>query len=372
MRILMLLSNPYMVDPRVQKEAMALAEQGHEIAVIIWDRRLEYCPEDVVDGIHLYRIHNTALMKLAPNDLFRNPLWWRAAYTKAKELFRGGFAFDVVHCHDLDTLQAGVWLKRRFPIKLVYDAHELWGYLIEKDVPRFIVKQTFALEKHLVKQTDHIITVSPPFVDYFTGLTEKPITLIMNCKDLKYTTYAPPQDEIFNLLYIGGMKKRRFFPDIIDIMGNLEGVRLTLAGKTEDLYYQMKEYSTKYDNVTFKGTIPTEEILPLTRSCHATFIIVDPSSNHYQRTLFNKQFESMVCGRPIIVTRGTYAGTMTEDLQCGLTVDYTKDSVTKAIIRLRDNPQLCRSLGEHALQAAKNQYNWKNERKKLHRVYEEL
>jgi glycosyltransferase involved in cell wall biosynthesis len=372
MRILMFLSKSYMVDPRVQKEAMTLAEQGHEIAVIVWDRHLEYRPEDIVDGIHLYHIHNTSLMQVAPNDLFRNPLWWRTAYKKARQLFKEGFPFDVVHCHDLDTLQIGVWLKRKFNVKLIYDAHELWGYLIEKDVPRFVVRRTFALEKRLVQHADHIITVSPPFVDYFSALTKKPITLVMNCKDLRYKNYAPPKDDVFNLLYIGGMKKRRFFPEIIDIMGNMKEARLTLAGKIEDLYYQMKEYSEKYDNVAFLGTIPTKEILPLTRSCHATFIIVDPSSNHYQRTLFNKQFEAMVCGRPIIVTRGTYAGTMTDDLQCGLTVDYTKESVTKAIIRLRDNPQLCRSLGENALKAAKEQYNWENERKKLHRVYEEI
>ena len=72
--------------------------------------------------------------------------------------------------------------------------------------------------------------------------------------------------------------------------------------------YTMKEYSEKYSNVKFLGTIPTEQIIPLTRSVHATFILADPKSKHYQRTLFNKQFEAMVCARPIIVTNGTYAG----------------------------------------------------------------
>ena len=85
--------------------------------------------------------------------------------------------------------------------------------------------------------------------------------------------------------------------------------------------------------------------------------------------IFNKQFEAMVCGRPIIVTKGTYAGKMTEELKCGLTVDYNRDSVRDAIVMLRDNPDLCRKLGENAFKAAKERYNWNVEKKKLLEVY---
>ena len=368
----MILSNPFMVDPRVHKEAKALVDNGHEVTVIVWDRRKEHEPESVVDGIRLIRIHNKGLLRLLPNDLLRNPIWWRKANKKGQELYKKGYKFDVVHCHDLDTLQAGVWLKKKLGVKLVYDAHELWGHLIENDVPKLVVKKTFSMEKKLIKNTDHIITVSPPFLEYFNTITDKPITLVMNCKDLKYEKYQPPETKKFTLIYIGGMKKQRFFPEIIDIMGNLENVQLILAGKTENLYYQMKEYSKKYSNIKFLGTVPTDEILPLTRSSHATFIIIDPSSKHYQKTLFNKQFEAMVTGRPLIVTKGTFAGRMTEELKCGITVDYNNESVKKAIITLCDNPELRQNLGENALKAAKGKYNWEIEKKKLLNVYKEI
>ena len=368
----MLLSNPFMVDPRVHKEAKALVDNGHEVTVIVWDRRHEYEPEDVVDGIRLIRIHNKGLLRLMPNDLFRNPIWWRKANKKGQELYKNDFEFDVVHCHDLDTLQAGVWLKEKLGIKLVYDAHELWGYLIENDVSKFVVKKAFYMEKKLIKNTDYIITVSQPFLEYFKTITDKPITLVMNCKDLKYKQYQPPEEKKFTLIYIGGMKKQRFFPEIIDIMGNLENVQLILAGKTENLYYQMKEYSKKYSNIKFLGTLPTKEILPSTRLSHATFIIMDPTSKHYQKTLFNKQFEAMVTGRPIIITKGTFAGRMTEELKCGITVEYNKKSVKKAIISLRDNPELCQELGKNALKVAKDKYNWETEKKKLLSVYKEM
>src|SRR5262249_54112750 len=35
---------------------------------------------------------------------------------------------DIVYCHDLWTLQAGVMLKRRWGAKLIYDSHEYYPY----------------------------------------------------------------------------------------------------------------------------------------------------------------------------------------------------------------------------------------------------
>jgi hypothetical protein len=35
MKILMLLSNPYLGDPRVQQEANALVEDGHQVKIIV-------------------------------------------------------------------------------------------------------------------------------------------------------------------------------------------------------------------------------------------------------------------------------------------------------------------------------------------------
>ena len=372
LKTLMILSNPLMVDPRVYKEAKALIDEGNEVTVIVWDRHNEYESESVVDGIKVIRIHNDRLMKILPHDLFREPVWWRAAYKKALELYKGGYKFDVVHCHDLDTLQVGVWLKKKLGIKLVYDAHEIFGYMIEENYPEIVSRYALNMEQHLLKWVDHIITVDEPFKEYFSSITDTPITIVMNCKNLVYNTFEPPHNEIFTLVYVGIMTRSRFFPDIIDVIGKLDGVRLLLAGKKEGLYFKMEEYSKKYENIKFLGTIPLKEILPLTRKANATFVIVEPTSKQHQMTVFNKQFEAMVCGRPIIVTKGTYAAKMTEELKCGLTVDYNKKSVREAIITLRDNSKLCEELGKNAFKAAKERYNWDMEKKKLLEVYNEI
>lgn len=373
MKILMLLSNPFMVDPRVYKEAKSLTDNGHKVTVIVWDRKNDYSEHEVVDNVNLIRIHNKGLMKLLPNDLFRNPFWWRIAYKKGLELYKANqFKFDVVHCHDLDTLWAGVWLKKKLGIKLVYDAHEIFGYMISRNMPKIVVNASFLIEKRLVKNVDHIITVNEPLENYFKSLTHKPITIVMNCKDLINEEYQPPKNDVFTICYIGVLHRSRMFPEIVDIIGSMKGVRFVIAGKKENLYEEVKERCKKYDNVEFLGAIPFNEVIPKTLESDVVVCMVDPNDLNNRIAIANKQFEAMACGRPIICTKKTYSGDMTDELKCGLTIDYDENALRDAIIKLRDSPELCEKFGKNALKAAKEKYNWRSQEKKLIKALEEF
>ena len=263
-------------------------------------------------------------------------------------------------------------MKKKTGCKLVYDAHEIFGYMIEGNVPWIVSKQAFRMEKRLLNWADHIITVNKAFQEHFASLTDKPVTIVMNCKELIYNKYTPPDNDIFTLIYIGLMTKGRFFPEIIDLVSGIKGVRLIIGGKKEGIYSEVERVCEKYQNVEFVGTIPSSETLPQTHIADATFILVDPSNSNSRTTVFNKQFEAMVCGRPIMITKGTYAGRMTEELGWGLTIAHNEDSIRKAIEELRDNPSLCQELGRNAFRAAKERYNWEMEKRNLLKVYEKI
>lgn len=368
----MLLSYPLMVDPRVHNEAKTLIDAGHEVTVIVWDRKGDYEPEGTVNGIRVFRIHNRGLMSVLPHDLFRNPLWWRHAYLKGLALYSNDFQFDVVHCHDLDTLQAGVWLKKKLGIKLVYDAHEIFGYMISRTMPQFIAHFAFILEKKLLLFVDHIITVNEPLEKYFRSISSKPITIVMNCKDLISKEYIPPKNDCFTISYIGVLNKNRMFPQLMDMIGTIENVRFVIAAQRVSLYEEVKERSKSYANIEFLGPIRFDQVIPTTLGCNVIICMLDPRSNYSQVGLPNKIFDSMVTGRPIIVTRGLYYSTIIEKEGCGISVDYDIDQVKKAIIMLRDNNELCEHLGRKALKVAVKGYNWNVEKGKLLTVYEEL
>ncbi len=369
MKVLMILSKHYITDPRVQKEAQTLKKSGNNVSIIVWDRRKKFKEYEKIKEVHIHRIHNSFLMKILPSNIFKNPLWWRKAYKKALDIKEKSFDFDVVHCHDLDTLQAGVWIKQKTGCKLVYDAHEIFGYMIEGNVPSLVVKRAFTLEKKLLKHIDQMITVSEPFKKYYEKITDKTVTIVMNCKDLIYEKYEKKKNSVFTILYIGGMSRIRFFPKIVDVVGNIPKVKFKIAGLKGWFYDEVKEKSKKYKNIEFLGTVPTKDILRLTREANTVYLVIDQKSKQMQKTLFNKQFEAMVCGTPIVCSRNTNAGDMTEKLNCGITVDYNEESIKEGIIKLRDNPKLCETLGKNAFKAAKEKYNWENEKKNLLKVY---
>lgn len=374
MKILMLLSKSFITDDRVYKEAKALVDAGNEITVIEWDRKGEYKSEDIFEGIKLVRIRNSSLMKILHNDIFRNPFWWRAAYKKGLKLFNSGFDFSVVHCHDLDTLQIGVWLKKKIGCQLIYDAHEIFGYMISESMPKSIMKFSFWMEKRLIKYADHVITVNKPVEKYLESINAKQITIIMNCKNLITKTYQPPPNKLpFTVCYIGGLIESRMFPDLIDIIGEIKDVKFVVAGFKSGLYEDVKKRCEKYDNVEFLGQLPSKEAIPKTLESNAIICLLDPKRKSHQIGITTKIFEAMVTGRPIIVTKNMYnSDEFVEKERCGLSVLNNRNDIQKAIVKLRDDPKLCENLGKNGLRAAMEKYNWDYERKKLLEVYEDL
>jgi len=376
LNVVMLLANPFTNDARVYNEARALVGAGHRVTVIAWDRERENTPREVIDGIDVIRLSTGLGVRYGFASWLRNGLnlllWQWKAYRRALALDRET-GVDVVHCHDLDTLAIGAGLKRKLSISLIYDAHEIYGYMMARSVPRFVQRMIFWLEKRLVKRADSIINVGVHHRRYFQTITDKPILIVMNTKPLQSLEYQPSANEDFVLLYIGSLQQGRAVPLLVRAARELSGVRCLIGGigRPGDVQY-LEETCAKTSNVKFLGRIPLHEVIPMTMNADCVFMMVDPDDINNRAGLANKQFEAMVCGRPIICTRGTYSGEMTEEEEVGLAVEYSEEALREAIIRLRDDPALRERLGRNALKAAIDKYNWENEERKLLELYEGL
>lgn len=371
-KILMVLSKPFVLDPRVNQEARSLVNNGFEVTVIVWDRRKIYKPEEVVDGVRVFRIYNNEVVDAFYSDVFRNPFWWRKAYCKALDLYKTSYKFDVVHCHDLDTLKTGVWLKKKLGVKLVYDAHEIFGYMIDRFLPFIISNYALKLEKKLLKKVDYIITVNKPLKEYFESISDKPVNIVMNCKKLVSKKYIPPKNKVFTICYFGVFNSTRMFPQIVHVFGKIKNVKLLVAGKKETLYYAVKDRCAKYDNVEFLGSITLDEVIDYTLKSDAVLCMIRPNDKNAKIAHANKQFEAMVCGRALIASNDTYIGEMTKNLNCGVVVDFSDKGVIEAVTKLRDDSKLCQELGTNGLKAATNEYNWEKQEKNLINIYENM
>lgn len=366
MRILMVVSNDVVHDSRVLKEARALRAAGHTVTFIGWDRSGQEAASKVWDGFDIHLVRTEGLMRLVFKDLLRNPIWWRRAVRIAR-----GLLFDVVHCHDLDTLPIGIRLKEIAGTPIVYDAHEVFGYMIETDVPQPIVDYVFRMERRLAPRADTIIAVNEAVKDYIDRVSGHDSIVVRNCHDLVIDAYRPPPGPPFRVIYLGTLHISRFILPAIDVVGEMPDVRLVLGG-SKRLTPIVRERCARHSNTPFLGVIPNEQVLPMTLESHAVLAMLDPDHRISKVGISNKMFEAMVTGRPCIVTEGLLMAEIVEREDCGLSVPYTKAGFRGAVERLRDDPALAERLGRNGLEAAKREYNWGTEQTRLVQAYEHL
>lgn len=376
MKILMILSKEFTISARAIKETKSLIEAGHQVKVLMWDRKGDYEQINVYDGLEVIRTKNTALMKSLPNDLFRNPFWWKLAYKKSVQLYTSRFKFDVVHCKDLDTLRIGVHLKKKFGIKLVFDVYDLFYQMIEGNVPKIVSEYSFGLEKRLLKYIDHIITPTEPLYYYYIVFSDKPVSLVMNVGYV-YDKIPEKKNNVFTICYTGSIEKNRMFPEVIECLALVPNIKIVIIALSENV--EMCKKIEKIINSDFvKADIQLlydlnyDKMMDYVSQFDCMISPLNPAYRIYRYALASKQFDAMSCGKPVICTKGTYAGDLTEKLNCGLVVDYNPDAIKKAVIKLRDNPKLCEEFGKNGYKAVKKIYNWEKQKIKLLKVYEEI
>lgn len=328
--------------------------------------------DEMVNDVRVIRIPTSGAMHLIPFDLLRLHLFREAAFQRAYELWDEE-PFDVIHCHDLDTLPVGLRLKRVHATQVVFDAHEIWGYMVAKDLPSPLPGYYLWKEKRLLRHVDRVVTVSEPLVRYFSGLTTVPVALVMNAKPVQQTHYVPPNNPEFTLLYIGALNRTRLVEESVMAVRALEGVKLLVGGVGKPGYVKLVESRCQQvENAQFLGRVPFEDVLNRTCRADAVLALFDPDDPLTRVGLPNKAFEAMVCGRPLIASVGTYLSQFVGDHGIGIAVEPSEEGVRRGIMRLRDDPSRREALGRRALEKALTTFNWEREERALLRLYETL
>ena len=373
MRVLRIVSSPFTHGPRDYRLSRALIKAGHDVTAVAWATQGSHALNENWDGIDIHRVRSPWYAKPLAKDLFRLPSFWRRAYGKAVELHREK-GFDLVQCRELDTLLVGVRLKKRFGLKLIYDSHDIYPYLLAAAFPRWIANMAIPVEKRLVRNVDRIFVTAETHKQYFEGIGDRPVSVVMNCKELLGTEYqAPPAGRPFTVLYVGTLSRARYLLELVDVVSQLRDVRCLIGGIGVASYARaVGDRCSRVPNADFVGVVPFDGVIPMTREADVVFLMIDPSIPNDSISLANKQFEAMVCGRPIICSRGTYSGQLTEQEETGLVIEHSKEALRQAIVSLRDNAELRERLGRNALKAAVTKYNWAQEEQKYLAVYEEL
>lgn len=359
-------------DQRVVREAEALQKAGHAVRLIEWARHSPDAPvEEVLSGIQVRRSHDEGLARFLPSDVLRNPIWWRRAYHAALA-WHDERPVDVVHCHDLDTLPAGVRVKDELGCALVFDAHEVFYEMLEGNQPRPVVAAARRLEARLLPHADLVLTSHEGSTQHYLARTGAPVATIWNTFGERPDPYTPPPQGPFTMTYVGVLSRDRLFPDLVDAVGALDGVRLVIAGKHEGVHKEVAALAARASNVDFLGPVTFDQVPVITKGGHAVVCMLDPRNPQYRRTPATKLFDAMSAGRPIITTEGTLMGDFVTENDVGIACAYQIAAVQEATLRLRDDPEGQRRMGENGLRLARQRFHWEAQAQALTDAYRDL
>jgi len=378
--VVMLLSNAFRPDPRVIKEANCLAETGYIVTIIGWDRLNELPIEDTLpNGVRILRIHSIRTSYGAGSrQILYTPRFWSAAIQKALPLKP-----DLVHCHDLDTLYAGVRIKKHLGSKLIFDAHEDYSTLMSLYLPGFFVPLLNALERWLLRQVDATVAASSVFVDKLTVAGYSPLVHIPNVQDL-----APfeniSQDQLvrarqelglepgsYVISYIGGFTRNRFLLPLIEAMHSSPTTTLLLWGDGHQRQV-VEEAIHGLANVRYLGWLPAAQVPLYTCLSDAVYYCLKPDYPGAKYNAPNALSNAMAAGRPIIANNIGDLGRIVKKSGCGLLLDeVTPQAISQAIVKLSD-PVLRRKLGEAGHAFANVEFNWKVVGQRLLKLYQSL
>ena len=381
-RSVMLLSNSFRPDPRVLKEANGLAQRGHHISIVCWDRAHELAPyESPYSGVEVIRIQNVpSTYGLGIGQISRLIRFWRAALPYLDKIKP-----DIVHCHDFDTLPAGLlWGKiHRRPV--VYDAHEYYADLVR---PRLRGKTGHLLYR-LINWSESIgarLSTAVITVDEILAATYKKqndtVVIIGHYPEKNLAQAAAPvfTHPELRLLYIGRLSADRGILTYIDLLRQARQAglpaRLILAGvftpPAEEGRLRASMAGVE-DAVDIIGWLPYDQIPALLQSCDIGLCILSPEER-YIKALPVKLFEYMACGLPVIASNFPAIAGIVNTVHCGTLVEphCSTDVIAQIVSEWWANPEAPGHLGENGRQAVLEQYNWEALVDRLDGLYRSL
>lgn len=391
--VLMLVVSDLRVDPRVEREARALAAAGYRVTVL--------CPDPTVGRDPNVRVD------WGPGVDPRFIDWRAAQYVGQQPGYRGGLFFDIalgvahdlapfaIHAHDLNSGFVAYALARRTGAHLVVDFHEWTSENVHWDsetnswltFPDEWKQDLKGLEHRLVLEASASITVSEHIARTISEEVggRRTLSLIRNVPSLALepTRPYPPlkrqlglDDERFVLLYQGGTGPTRLIEPIIEALAHVPGCTLVIRGPSLEYfgegYREIARQGGYEDRLILLPPVRSQDVVAAARGADAGIYSVLGVGKNFVYALPNKIFEYAAAGLPVLAADYPEASKFVREHGIGLTFDPQDPlAIAAAIRRLMEEAGLASGLRasvERLTETLLEHDEWS----KLVRLYQEL
>ncbi len=361
--VLMLLTNSYDPDPRVRQEALGLIRIGGYVRLLAWDRDLKAKPHEWQEGVEVERVFLGSAHGRGTTQL----LFYALLYLKM--LWRGlRISFDVVHCHDLDTLPLGFILGKLKRKPIVYDAHESFVDMLQGNVHPRVCRLLVAFENCLIRRIDLLITVGEKLRQSFAERGAQRSVVVGNWKNLAEYNRTDEQNRAIRntwsipstamiICCITQLLKNRMIEELMEAVQPFSDVYVMIAGKgaLEPLVRQRAAENTR---IKYLGFVHASEVPAFTCASDVIYCGFDPLMPNFRFAAPNKLFEALAAGKPLIAPDLGEIGDLIRLGDCGIVLpDCSVTAIRKAINSMR-NPVARKMWTRNAQRLGRTEMNW--------------
>jgi len=405
----MLVKNTFTHDARVWREAQTLQMAGHQVQVVALAAPNLPVNETTSEGIQITRVSrgpgaslrgvsdptNSAGKSSKQQNLLKRSvvrIVKLAAKTPISKYVQSGidqrmkavvieFKPEVIHAHDLETLELACALKNELKIPLVYDSHEIAS---ERNHHSPAQKNRAGIkEAKFIPNADVVIMVSDGCAEFTSAKYGIALpTVIMNTpdfdptktqvRDLRKELNIPTGNIV--LVHQGSLQKNRGVEQSIDAIRDIPNITYVIIG-----YGQHRPFLEEYvvssglsEKVKFFGPVPANQLIEWTATADIGICTIVGKTKSYLYAMPNKLFEYTMAGLPVIASNYPDMGKFVTENKMGITCDpESAESISAAINTLVSDPQLREKFAEGA-RIARTKFNWANEQKKLLKIYSQL
>ena len=349
-----------------------LYSEGGEIDIIHPNVNIRYCQKTMFD-------------RLGYKSLFFNPHYYKEAYRMIKKS-----DIDIIQCELLWTALAGIRLKKKVNKPLILVEENVEYLKFERfGKPRYFTYTLKKIEKKCCELADKVVAVSDidkKYIEELFCIPEDKIQVIHHCVDPDTFKYSEEgrnvvrnryniNNESIVLTFVGKLDyipntravkyiAEKIYPAINQIYKN---TKFMIIGQN---YEHLLSY--KKENMIFTGFVTSrQDAFPnLSDHLSASDIAIVPLDSGSGTRL--KILEAAACSRPIISTEiGAEGLNFIDNVEIIMSEDVDEKFVA-SIIRLIEDKELSRKIGENAREKIEKEYNWEKEVKKFEKIYNEI
>jgi glycosyltransferase involved in cell wall biosynthesis len=398
MKICMELWNAFPQDIRVRREASHLVKEGHEVTIVC--RQSPDRPNrETIDGIDIIRVPGLSQPFSSLNELMLHfTLFDLRRYRCLSQIVKEENP-DILHIHDLRAVRSGFRAAYKNEVPVVVDFHELYPESVKiwkkanSGIERFGPKATLEsprrwkkVEAKCMEKVRGTISESPEQLEYLRStydLSEVESAVVRNVPDTDRLGQIPIEPlgyDSYVVGYVGSFTPQRDLETVIksfaQLLESVPEATLLMVGGRDNYANRLKKMCVDLginDNVEFPGWVEFERIFSYMDASDVTLCTWTGNNIDSECTLPNKLFQSMFMQTPVVASDLRAMRSVVEETNCGLiTQPESVSELTQALLKLHDDPELRRKMGENGKRAVEEKYNFGNEVENLISLYERV